>query len=66
MWVYGYVHETYESAFLANVQIVSKWTADHRAGGLAGYMELTDGTDAIVYKHPAGTFYGYVVGDTAE
>lgn len=61
MWVKGFVHEDIDNAFLADVQIVSKWVADHRAGIHVGYMEFTDGTYAEVYRHPGGTFYGYEV-----
>lgn len=60
MWIKGFVHEDIDCAFVANVQIVSKKTADYRAGEHVGFMEFTDGTDAKVYKHPAGTYYGYI------
>lgn len=60
MWIKGFVHEDFDNAFFANVQIVSKWTAEHRAGVNVGYMEFTDGTNAEVFRHPAGTYYGYI------
>ena len=52
MWIKGFVHEDIDNAFLANVEIVSKWVVDHRAGINVGYMEFTDGTDAEIYRHP--------------
>lgn len=61
MWIKGYVHEDFDNAFLASVQLVSKWVADHRAGVHVGYMEFTDGTNAEVFRHPGGTYYGYEV-----
>ena len=61
MWIKGFVHEDIDDAFMANVEMVSKWVADHRAGIHVGYMELTDGTDLKVYRHPGGTYYGYEV-----
>lgn len=60
MWIRGFVHEDFDNAFRATVQLVDKWTADHRAGVYVGYMEFTDGTEAEVFKHPGGTFYGYI------
>ena len=60
MWIKGFVHEDIGNAFMAIVQIVNKWDAEHRSGVHVGYMEFTDGTEAEVYKHPGGTFYGYV------
>ena len=61
MWIKGYVHKDIDEAFFANVQIVSKWVSDHRAGIHIGYMEFTDGTYAEIFRHPGGTYYGYVV-----
>ena len=60
MWIKGFVHEDFDNAFFANVQIVSKWTAEHRAGVNVGYMEFTGGTNAEVFRHPGGTYYGYI------
>lgn len=60
MWIDGYVHETYDDAFLAHVEVVNEYVAKHRCGKHVGYMELTDGTDLKVFKHIAGgTYYGY-------
>lgn len=59
MWIKGFVHQNIDEAFFANVQLVSKWTADHRAGVNVGYMELTNGNEVEVFRHPGGTFYGY-------
>ena len=59
MWIKGFIHTDIDEAFIGNVQVVSKHTADHRAGSYIGWMELTDGTDLEVYRHPAGTYYGY-------
>ena len=61
MWIRGFVHEDIDQAFMANVELVSKWVADHRAGINVGYMELSNGSNLEVFRHPAGTFYGYEV-----
>ncbi len=60
MWTKGFVHQDIDNAFFASVEIVSKWRADHRAGVNVGYMEFTDGTTAEVFRHPGGSYYGYI------
>ena len=58
-YINGYIHTTEDDAFIATVQIVSKRTAEHRSGVEVGIMALTDGSDIRVFRHPAGTYYGY-------
>ena len=64
MWIHGFIHDEscpwIGKSKLEWVQLVSKWTADHRAGTFVGYMFFTDGAVADVYKHPGGTYYGYI------
>lgn len=60
-WVNGYVHENPDTAFMAHVQIVTRRTAEHRAGCRVGYMEFTDGTEAEVYMHTSGSYYGFEI-----
>lgn len=59
MNIKGYVHTTPDEAFFANVHIVK----DIRfyAGEEVGYMELTNGDDVIVKKHPCGNYNGSIV-----
>ena len=63
MWIKGYVHQNPDEAFLANVHIVK----DIRlyAGEIVGYMELNNGEDVIVKRHPAGTYNGQIIKEVA-
>ena len=63
MWIKGFVHQTEDEAFLADVHIVSDLR--FRGGEMVGWMELSNSTDVcdvvMVKKHPSGFFHGQIM-----
>ena len=60
MWIKGFVHQTEEEAFLANVHIVPD--IGRRGGEFAGWMELSDSDEVVMVKrHPSGCFHGQIM-----
>lgn len=60
MQIKGFVHQSEEDAFLANVRIVK----DIRfyAGENVGHMELSNSDEVVlVRQHPSGSYIGQIV-----
>ena len=56
MWIKGYVHETDDDAFLADVHIVADLR--FRGGEYAGWMELSNSDEVVMVKrHPSGFYH---------
>lgn len=59
MWIKGFVKQSEEEAFLANVHVVSN--INKYSGKIVGYMEMSNGNKYVeVKKHPSGTFNGQI------
>lgn len=62
LWIDGYVQTGIlgeDEAFFGHVHIVKD--ARFCAGEYVGHMELTNGEDVIVKKHPCGTLNGSII-----
>lgn len=62
MWIKGYVKETEDSAFIANVHIVPD--IRRRGGEYAGIMELSNSDEIVLVKrHPSGYYHGQIMNE---
>ena len=62
MWIKGYIHQTEDEAFLADVHIVKDLR--FRGGEYAGWMELSDSDEVVMVKrHPSGCFHGQIMSE---
>ena len=64
MWIKGFIHQTEDDAFLANVHIVKDLR--FRAGEMVGWMELSNSDDGepevvMVKRHPSVCLHGQIM-----
>ncbi len=59
MWIEGFIQTGFDETIYGKVRIVKD--VRFYAGEYIGHMELVDGDDVTVKRHPCGTLNGSIV-----